>query len=128
MNLTGSLNPAVRAFEVSTEGVPGCDRVEYWRATAGTRLAGTAVPGAEGRVTARACGMIGPGVEFVDYQSRAMWINRTARMCRSDTREELSLGLVLSGQTGAVQHDRELRLQRGDLSASTSDARCEAPC
>lgn len=104
-----------RTFTFSTSGVPASERLDYWRTKTSGRLVCTTAPGKTNEMGVRVRGLIGDGVEFLDYQSNGLWMDRTARMCRNDGRDEISIGLVLSPRSGADQEGCELRLQQGDL-------------
>lgn len=107
--------PTAMFFERSTDGVRVKERPEFWTETTGRRMISTAAPNAWRPASARLRGLVGAGVEFLDYTSEFMWMDRTPAMCNADGREEVSVGLVLGAGTGAAQNDRELRLSRGDL-------------
>lgn len=108
-------SPAAVGFEISTRGVAARERAEFWASRAGARMKCMPAPGQEHDVAACVRGISGLGIEFVDYRSRGLWMDRTERMCRTDGRDEICLGLALGAGTGAVQKGRELRLHGGDL-------------
>jgi AraC-like DNA-binding protein len=94
---------------------PERDRLDFWFQNTGGRMICTEHAGSGRRPHAEVTVSVAPGVEFLDYRSSGLLMDRTPAMCASDDRDEISLGLVLSYRTGATQNDRELRLRRGDL-------------
>ncbi|MEI9849767.1 MAG: helix-turn-helix transcriptional regulator [Sphingomonas sp.] len=99
---------------LSTELIPESQRLDYWFSTTGGRMACSRSSDTD-PIHARVAVLAAPEIEFMSYESRGFMMERTARMCAADDRDEISIGLVSSPVSGAVQHDREIQLRRGQL-------------
>jgi AraC-like DNA-binding protein len=100
-------------FQLSTDHLPPAHRLEFWYETTGRRMTCRQEPG--GEVRAKIQGLVRDDFEFLDYQSEAFLMHRDRKMCNRDGQDEISIGLVLSAKSGAIQNDQELPLRRGEL-------------
>lgn len=102
-------------FELSTEHLPPKQRLAFWYESTGRRMDCRRGGDPSKEVKARVHGLVRNDVEFLDYTSESFLMTRDRAMCGRDGRDEVSIGLVMSPKTGAIQNDNELSLQRGEL-------------
>ncbi|HEY0300404.1 MAG TPA: helix-turn-helix transcriptional regulator [Rhizomicrobium sp.] len=101
--------------ERSTDAVQPRQRLQFWFESTSKRMECVHVPDIP--VQARVRALVDAQAEFLDYTSQGFLMNRSQAMCDADDRDQISIGLVMSARTGAVQNERELRLKRGQLYA-----------
>jgi AraC-like DNA-binding protein len=107
--------PWVGFIEVSADHEPPSQRLDFWYHTTGRRME-CHYAASDGRpVQARLQALVQADTEFMEYRSDAFTMRRSSGMCRSDDRDEISIGLVLSPMSGAIQSGQELPLRCGDL-------------
>jgi AraC-like DNA-binding protein len=102
-------------FELSTDHLPPKQRLEFWYESTGRRMDCRRGGDPSKEVKARVRGLVRNDVEFLDYTSESFLMTRDRAMCGRDGRDEVSIGLVMSHKTGAIQNDNELSLQQGEL-------------
>lgn len=102
-------------IELSVDHLPPAERLDFWYRTTGRRMeCRYAAPDAR-PVQAHLQALVQADTEFMEYSSDAFTMLRDKRMCRHDDRDEISIGLVMSPRSGAIQDGVEVPLQRGDL-------------
>jgi AraC-like DNA-binding protein len=105
--------PRTGYFQLNTDHLPPADRLEFWYETTGRRMTCQQVP--EKEVHAKIQGLVGNHFEFLDYEAESFLMSRDRKMCNRDGRDEISIGLVLSAKSGAIQDGLELPLSCGEL-------------
>ncbi|MEI9886099.1 MAG: helix-turn-helix domain-containing protein [Rhizomicrobium sp.] len=109
-------NPAWSGLvERSTDAVHPRKRLQFWFESTSKRMECLHIP--DMPVQARVRALVDAQAEFLDYTSQGFLMNRSQAMCDTDDRDQISIGLVMSARTGAVQNERELRLKHGQLYA-----------
>lgn len=102
-------------IERSVDHIPPAGRLDFWYQSTSKRME-CHYAATDGRpVRARLQALVQANTEFIEYQSDAFLMRRDRRMCRADGRDEISIGLVLSPASGAIQDGTQMPLQRGDL-------------
>jgi AraC-like DNA-binding protein len=102
-------------IELSVAHLPPAERLDFWYQTTGRRMECKYAAPDERPVRAHLQALVQADTEFMEYRSDAFVMRRDKRMCRHDDRDEISIGLVMSPRSGAVQDGTELPLQHGDL-------------
>jgi AraC-like DNA-binding protein len=102
-------------IEFGTGHLPVAERAEFWFEGTGRRMQCRPTNEPRRPPNERERALSGDGIEFMDYVSQSFLMTRDQAMCRRDGHDEISIGLVVSPRTGAVQNGRELSLRRGEL-------------
>ncbi|MDU0341151.1 helix-turn-helix domain-containing protein [Bosea rubneri] len=102
-------------MEISTDGLPQRDRLDFWSQTVLKRMeiAGRDEDASAFQATLRrAAGSAG---EFWDHVSTGIHVQRTEQRCRADSGAEIYVGLVLDGRSEVSFGERRVRLLPGDV-------------
>jgi AraC-like DNA-binding protein len=111
----GAAATAPHFVELGTGHLPVAQRAEFWFEGTGRRMQCRPTQNPRRPPNARVRVLTGERIEFMDYASESFLMTRDRAMCRRDGHDEISVGLVVSPRTGAVQNGLELSLRRGDL-------------
>lgn len=102
-------------MEISTDGLPRSNRLEFWSQTVLKRME---IGKRDGEATAFHANLrriAGDTGEFWDHFSTTIHVERSERRCRADYGAEFYAGLVLDGRSEVSLAERRERLQPGDV-------------
>lgn len=110
-----SRHDETRYFTLGLDHLPPAERLDYWNAVAGARMICKKADGGGQIVRAAVQGLIHGEIELLDYRADGFTMDRTARMCRVDGRDEICLGLVAGPVTAAEQNGEQMSVGAGAL-------------
>jgi AraC-like DNA-binding protein len=111
--LVQASQPYGRLFDLTTDGVPGRERMDYWRDSV-LRRTRPELPDHGQPFRARLRRVVLNEVELIEHASDAVVSERSPARARFDGGDDIALELIRSG-TSRLTHNGEHKLVRGNL-------------
>jgi len=101
--------------ELTTDGVAPAERLDYWREAVLRRMVPTKAPVEDRPFRGRLRRIIGFDGELIEHASDAVIATRSARRCRADDCDEITIDLMMDCASAHLDHGAEQRVRPGDL-------------
>jgi AraC-like DNA-binding protein len=100
---------------LTTDDIPPAERLDYWREAVLRRMVPIEAPAEDRPFRGLLRRIIGFDGELIEHASDAVMATRSARRCRADDCDEITIDLMMDCVRAHLDHGTEGRVQPGDL-------------
>lgn len=102
-------------IDVSTDGVPAREKLDFWRDAVLSRMKPIAGAGGGLQFDGQLRRIVGIGADMIEHASSEVTAVRTPQMCARDGVDDISISVMLECDSASIRHDGEKSLSPGTL-------------